>query len=54
VAAAAQNLGHPLRDALGMPFDARVDDEERAQIASGTILIAPHGHSAAHRPQPLQ
>jgi sulfide:quinone oxidoreductase len=25
-----------------------------AQIVSGTISIAPHGHSAAHRPQPLQ
>jgi len=25
-----------------------------AQMSSGTILIAPHGHSAAQRPQPLQ
>jgi hypothetical protein len=24
------------------------------QIASGTIMIAPHGHSWAHSPQPLQ
>ena len=26
----------------------------RAQISSGTIWIAPDGHSATHRPQPLQ
>ena len=26
----------------------------RSQICSGTILIAPQGHSAAHMPQPLQ
>jgi hydrogenase maturation protease len=25
-----------------------------AQLISGTIEIAPHGHSSAHRPQPLQ
>jgi hypothetical protein len=24
------------------------------QTVSGTIVIAPQGHSAAHRPQPLQ
>ncbi len=24
------------------------------QIASGTMSIVPHGHSAAHSPQPLQ
>ena len=24
------------------------------QIVSGVISIAPHGHSAAHSPQPLQ
>jgi hypothetical protein len=24
------------------------------QIASGTIMIAPHGHSWAHSPHPLQ
>jgi hypothetical protein len=24
------------------------------QISSATILIAPHGHSATHMPQPLQ
>jgi hypothetical protein len=52
--AAAQELGDTLRDALGMAFDARVNDEDCAQIASGTILIAPQGHSASHRPQPLQ
>jgi hypothetical protein len=27
---------------------------EAGQIASGTIAIAPHGHSSAHTPQPLQ
>jgi hypothetical protein len=37
-----------------MPFDARVGDEDAAQMVSGTIWIAPHGHSAAHSPQPLQ
>jgi hypothetical protein len=26
----------------------------RAQTTSGTISIAPHGHSVAHMPQPLQ
>jgi hypothetical protein len=26
----------------------------RGQISSGSIAIAPAGHSAAHRPQPLQ
>lgn len=28
--------------------------EELFQISSGTILIAPHGHSETHTPQPLQ
>ena len=29
-------------------------DPASAQMASGTILIAPHGHSETHSPQPLQ
>jgi acetyltransferase len=28
--------------------------QARVQISSGTISIAPHGHSSAHMPQPLQ
>jgi hypothetical protein len=39
----------------------QVREEERVlgagrerQISSGTILIAPEGHSATHMPQPLQ
>jgi hypothetical protein len=27
---------------------------DSAQIASGTMAMAPHGHSCAHTPQPLQ
>ena len=31
-----------------------VNRPEPAQMASGTILIAPQGHSETHRPHPLQ
>ena len=34
--------------------DVAVQVDQARQIASGTIWIAPHGHSSAHMPQPLQ
>jgi hypothetical protein len=33
---------------------AAATEAERAQISSGTILIAPDGHSETHIPHPLQ
>ena len=33
---------------------SRFPDDGGGQIVSGTISIAPDGHSATHRPQPLQ
>ena len=29
-------------------------EDAASQIVSATIMIAPHGHSASHSPQPLQ
>jgi hypothetical protein len=43
-----------------MPFNAAANAQAPGgagfarQICSGTMLIAPQGHSVAHRPQPLQ
>ena len=39
---------------LGYVVRAAEARRERTPPASGDIVIAPHGHSAAHSPQPLQ
>jgi hypothetical protein len=52
-ALAAQQLAHLAR-ALGEVVDPLGQDGRAHQIVSGSMSIAPHGHSAAHRPQPLQ
>lgn len=31
-----------------------ISTSHQAQISSGTMVIAPQGHSCAHKPQPLQ
>ena len=39
---------------IGMHRAAGRNDVVAGSYGSGTIAIAPHGHSATHSPQPLQ
>lgn len=44
--------GHACRDRWRTGRELKA--EQSAQISSGTISMAPAGHSVAHKPQPLQ
>ena len=50
-------LGVVRRCGIRVSDEGHVDlllPDEVGQVSSGIISIAPHGHSWAHRPQPLQ
>ena len=45
---------HPSLYRCGLTIPASVQRRAAAQISSGTMAMAPQGHSWAHMPQPLQ